>query len=186
MPSSPNLSRPADARPTLLAAVAEVAERSLFAFADPADLAGFEERVGHLGRDEPWLTSHVVFAGPASGQFALSLPAPCARTFAAAFAGRESVDEIRDGEMYDFAGELANMVCGAWLTATDPGTRFTLTPPQVEREDAACALPSESPDLALVVHATIDDAPVRMVIRWIDAGAESPLVAAGTGAGDVA
>jgi CheY-specific phosphatase CheX len=63
-----------------------------------------------------------------------------ARDLAAAFLGMPE-DELDPAAatVSDLAGELANMVCGCWLTATQPNGLFDLAHPVVnsaERPDA--------------------------------------------------
>ena len=85
---------------------------------------------------EPWLTAAIAFSGPFDGVVRMTLPRALAGDLAGAFCGvrPQSLDA---SQVDDFAGELANMVCGLWLTQTHRSERFELTPPVVERRGGA-------------------------------------------------
>ena len=67
---SPISLSPAEYRDALLSAVSEVAEKSLFAFADASELAAFEAAatapLTEGGSD--WLSARVHFSGPMTGR----------------------------------------------------------------------------------------------------------------------
>jgi len=157
--SSP-MSHLAELRRGLPEAVADVAENSLFAFADSSDEATFLEASSGLPAD--WVHASVGFAGSASGRLELSAPAAVVSRLCAAFSG-EMTPEVSDAALVDFAGELTNMVCGTWLTRAWGDLLFALTPPQVVRGGVAPpGSATASPEGML--YMSIDDAPVRLQI----------------------
>lgn len=127
--SSPLWQRLAD-EPTLLASATVVAETSLFSYVDASDAAAFDAAAAGAG---PWLRAGVEFHGPATGSFALVLPLRLAVDLAAAFSGDlEAAPGPADPLVGDFAGEVANMICGSWLTRACREHAFDLGPPRVE------------------------------------------------------
>ena len=154
---------PADSRRTLLAAVSRVAENGLFAFADPSDQAAFDG-VGVSAAGGGWLRARVRFTGLVQGQLVLTVPEALARGLCAAFAGVESADPIRDADLIDFSGELANMVCGGWLSAASPQGTFALMPPQVVRGGPARAETDGRRPLE-TFYVAINDRPVRLEVE---------------------
>jgi hypothetical protein len=172
-----------DYRDALLAAVTEVAEKSLFAFADFSDRAAFDAAAAPLSTDRDWLRAGIRFTGPIDGQFALVVPAGLARRLCAAFAGAEAPDDVGEDDVIDFTGELANMVCGTWLTRTWRHEAFSLTPPRVlhcgpgrkpgveparSSRVAARAVrrsPAGTADTGSL-YLAIDDTPIRLEIDW--------------------
>jgi hypothetical protein len=167
--SSPTLLASADCRAPLLAALTDVAENSLFAFADVSDADRFDDAVRDpVQAGSRWLTASIPFHGSASGRFALTIPETLARRLCASFAGADSIDEIHDGDLFDFSGELANMVCGAWLTRASRHEVFSLRPPRVARTDPD-VLADPGADR---VYLSIDDVPIRLDVSLSPAGAE--------------
>ena len=165
--SSPISLELADHQAALLAAFAEVAENSLFAFAD----ASSEERFDEAARTTPdaWLHAGIRFSGPVGGHLEVVAPATLLRRLCAAFAGAPSPDDIGDHDLFDFAGELTNMVCGTWLTRTWKHESFSLAPPCVfHGPDRSLAV---RPDNASpgTVYLAIDDTPIRLELLWDDA-----------------
>src|ERR1035437_10378622 len=69
----------ADCHGSLLAAAAEVAENSLFTFADASDEAAFDAAAASWNADGGSLCARLRFAGPSSGQFTFTLPVALAR-----------------------------------------------------------------------------------------------------------
>jgi CheY-specific phosphatase CheX len=173
--SSP-ISRPlADYQGALLAAVAEVAENSLFAFADASDEAAFDAAAAASEGGSDWLRASIQFAGPIGGRFTLTVPGALARRLCAAFAGADSADEVSEADLVDFTGELANMVCGTWLTRACQHEAFNLTPPRVLRggPDPAPAHAAGRADPA-TFYLAIDETPVRLAIDWDPAAPAAP------------
>jgi hypothetical protein len=155
-----------DCHELLLAAVSDVAENSLFAFADASEQAAFDAAasapLGDGGSE--WVHAFIDFKGSIAGRFTLTVPEPLARHLCAAFAGAESADEVGDGDLLDFAGELANMVCGAWLTRASRQEAFSLAAPRVGQGP-----PENHPPGAAAsehVYLSIDDVPIRVQIQW--------------------
>jgi hypothetical protein len=163
---SPMSPAPASHGEALLAAVTEVAENSLFAFADASDQASFDAAAtappGEGGSD--WLRAWVHFSGPIAGRFELAVPEPLARHLGASFAGAETGGEISEGDLVDFTGELANMVCGTWLTRSCRHEAFSLTPPDVHRGQPEAAQAGDAASESF--YLSIDDAPIRLTLCW--------------------
>src|SRR5262245_33921102 len=116
---------PATERDRLSDVLARVAERSLFAFAEPADPAGISTEV-----DGGWIEARVSFRGPFSGVMTLVVPATLARQLCSAFLGQDPDEPLEDEALCDFVGEVSNMVCGAWLTGIDAASCFDLAHPE--------------------------------------------------------
>jgi CheY-specific phosphatase CheX len=133
--SSPCSPQRPDGLEALGAAVRQVAEDSLFACAEPCERSRTAGLLEARPVAEPWLTAAIAFDGPFEGVVRMALPRALAGDLAGAFCGvrPQSLDA---SQVDDFAGELANMVCGLWLTQTHRTERFALTPPVV---DAAAA-----------------------------------------------
>jgi CheY-specific phosphatase CheX len=155
-----------DCQGLVLAAVSDVAENSLFAFADASEQEAFDAAAAAPLDDggSAWVNACIDFKGSITGRFTLTLPEPLARHLCAAFAGAESADEVGDGDFLDFVGELANMVCGAWLTRASRHEAFSLTAPRVNPgfpdNNQSEAAASED------VYLSIDDVPIRVQIQW--------------------
>jgi hypothetical protein len=162
-PVSPAL---ADYREALPAAVAEVAENSLFSFADACDEATFCAAAStSLAEDGgEWLRAGVDFIGTLTGHFDITLPETLARRLCASFAGADGGDDIPESGLLDFAGELANMVCGTWLTRSCREQAFTLTPPRVLRQRPHAAEPCDTGCERM--YLSLDDEPIRLQLQW--------------------
>jgi hypothetical protein len=155
---------PADLALGLHAAVVEVAENSLFAFADQSDQATFDAAAGATG---DWICTHIRFTGSTCGTLEVNTPAALVRRLCASFAGASPDDAISESDVVDFAGEFANMVCGTWLTRTCRHESFSLTPPRVIAGSAAIDLGGESGgSSATTLYLAIDDTPIRLVVAW--------------------
>lgn len=114
-------------------AVAHVAEEGFFASVEPIGQVEWDALcVDH----DTWLESSVRFHGPLGGALRCRLPLALARELASAFLGMETGDLsptdplVQDQLVQDLTGELANMVCGRWLTRTQ-GQVFDLEHPVV-------------------------------------------------------
>ena len=133
--SSPCSPQRPDALEALGAAVRQVAEDSLFACAEPCERSRTAGLLEARPVTEQWLTAAIAFNGPFEGVVRMTLPRALAGDLACAFCGVRP-HSLDASQVDDFAGELANMVCGLWLTQTHRSERFELTPPVV---DAAAA-----------------------------------------------
>ena len=133
-------------------AVTNVAERSFFAFAEAADPSA---AAALAAPGAPALTSVVRFTGPSRGEMRVTMPATLARELAQQFSGDPTL-EFSEADLIDMAGEFANMVTGAWLTATDAASTFDLTAPAVTRD-------SVPPPVALMMQ--INGQPVGLSWR---------------------
>lgn len=150
--SSANLRRTPDAtehHDSVRDALVEVAENSFFAYVDPLDMAGFEELAGTA---ETWLRADVHFTGAFGGHMALLLPETLARELHASFLGAPPDEVAEDGPLFDLVGELANMVCGSWLTRTCQRRRFDLEHPAVARVQSPGAGPDPTADLLVALN----------------------------------
>src|SRR5262245_58629568 len=97
---------PAPAEPGgLSGALVSVAERSFFAFAEPAPPDASLESEGG------WYEATVSFAGGCRGRVTLGIPRVLAAELAAAFLGAEPDDVPDEAACGDLAGEFANMAC---------------------------------------------------------------------------
>ena len=114
-------------------AVCNVAERSFFAFAEAGDpsLAAALAPAG-----SPAMSAAVRFTGPCCGQMQVTMSTALTRELAHQFAGDPDL-QFSDADLIDMAGEFANMVTGAWLTATDAASTFDLAAPVVTQTEAA-------------------------------------------------
>ncbi len=139
----------------LLESMTDVAENSLFAMVDVAEDATW--RAAAESEEGAMLLAHVGFSGPFSGAIDVLLPAALAQELGAAFLGAESPEEVSPANAADFAGEFANMTCGAWLTRTHPKDAFSLSAPQVAVSPADEPAGAGSTALFLLVN----DRPVR-------------------------
>jgi chemotaxis phosphatase CheX-like protein len=170
--SSP-ISRPfADDQAVLLSAVTEVSENSLFAFADRSDARAFGAAVA---ADPDWLVARIRFSGPIGGRFALTIPRALALRLCAAFAGADTAEAIGDGDLLDFTGELANMICGTWLTRACQHEAFGLTPPSVLPAGPAAVAGGDPlrPD-SWTCYLAIDDTPIRLEIDAVAGALATP------------
>lgn len=168
----------ADHLGALLAAVTEVAENSLFTFADASDEATFDVAAAAAGIDDTdgdWLRASIRFTGPVAGQFALTVPVGLARRLGAAFAGADTANDMGEDDLIDFTGELVNMMCGTWLTRACQHEAFTLTPPRVLRGGPDRAMGGEPDDAeSTSFYLAIDDTPIRLEIGWSTAAPTAP------------
>ncbi|MEP7305658.1 MAG: chemotaxis protein CheX [Acidobacteriota bacterium] len=160
---SPISPSPVEDRDALLAAISDVAENSLFAFADASEQAAFEAAatapLTEGGSD--WLSARVHFSGPVAGRLELTVPEPLARHLCASFSGAETPEEIGETDLVDFIGELSNMMCGTWLTRARRHDAFSLTPPEVHRG----APRGDRSEDAELFYLSIDEAPIRVVVQ---------------------
>jgi len=111
--------------------VGRVAEDSLFACAEPYEASRTPGLLQARPVAEPWLSAAIAFSGPFDGVVRMTLPRALAVELAGAFCGvrPQSLDAA---QVADFAGELANIVCGLWLTRTQRNARFELAAPVVD------------------------------------------------------
>ena len=67
---------------------------------------------------EPWLTAAIAFNGPFDGVVRVTLPRAAGRRARRRVLRGGSRRALDAAQLADFTGELANMVCGRWLTQT--------------------------------------------------------------------
>ena len=114
----------------LAAATTAVAEGTLFAFVDVLDRPAWQAETA-AWQAQPWLSGAVAFSGPAQGTLHVVLPAALARDLAGAMLGTEG--DVPEPQLDDLVGEMANMICGGWLSARAPHVTFDLAAPSVQR-----------------------------------------------------
>lgn len=151
----------------LCQALVEVGERSYTSFVEPCDAARLDEILPGLAR-EPWMQASVEFRGAFGGAFRMALPESLARDLVGSFLGLPPGEPADDGQVADLTGEMANMVCGDWLTRACFRRRFDLRPPVVaplpEGWSPGCwGLPG-SPDGALMC---LNDQPVCLHLSFV-------------------
>jgi hypothetical protein len=126
-----------DAPAALTAAVADVAERSFFACAEPCEAGRFAELVEGTMR---WYSVTVEFeARSCAGAVRCLVPEELAATMFEALSAPNAGDaETASADVADLLREFANMVCGAWLMRAAGQHRFDLRTLPVS-VSAACA-----------------------------------------------
>ncbi len=72
------------------------------------------------------------FVGQPSGSFSLAVSREAAEEMAAGFLGFE--DEVTPGQPAEVIREMANMVCGSFLSKVESDTHFELSSPQTPAE----------------------------------------------------
>ncbi len=160
--SSPRLPQPADRLAALRAAATRVAEHSLFAYAEACPATKAAGLVRARAAAERWLAVAVPFTGPFEGSVRLSLPQTLATDLAAAFSGL-SAQSLDEAQIADFAGELANMMCGRWLTETHRAERFALASPEVAATTAGAVAATDVSE-ADTVGLLVKDTPVLLAV----------------------
>ncbi len=160
--SSPRLPQPADHLAALAVAAARVAEDSLFAYAEACPPAKAAALIRARAATEGWLAVAVPFTGPFEGSVRLSLPQALATDLAAAFSGLPA-PSLDDAQLTDFAGELANMMCGLWLTQTHRAERFALGSPQVAATTAGGVAATDVSEVD-TVGLLLKDTPVLLAV----------------------
>ena len=116
---------------SVVQAVCNVAERSFFAFAEPADAASADTLAPAGTRA---MSASVRFSGPCAGVMHVTMAVELTRELAALFSGDPDLT-FSDADLTDMAGEFGNMVTGAWLTAADATSTFDLAAPVVTYVD---------------------------------------------------
>jgi hypothetical protein len=148
----------------LFAACASVAEQCLYGVADCCGEAAF---AGYEPFDaDGWLRAIVSFTGVVHGEVALTVRAASAREWCAGFAGLAPDDPLTEQQVWDFAAEMANMTCGAWLTHWSGNELFALEPAVIEPLPEGA--PAPEPPGGCVQHLLINDVPVRVAARVHD------------------
>lgn len=153
----------ADGLAALGAAMVQVAEDSLFAYAEPCDPERFAAMLAERDAVEPWLSASVAFKGPFEGTASVSLPRALAADLCGSFCG-VSTDELSEPQVVDFAGELTNMACGLWLTHTHRTERFDLTAPHVSAITGA-ALAGGAAAGACASGIALNDVPIQIALH---------------------
>jgi hypothetical protein len=148
-----------DSEAALVAAVGDVAERSFFAFAEACEAGRFAELVEGTDR---WYSATVAFEeGGFDGSVRCLVPEDVAALMFDSFTGRGFDEpEPPSAHVCDLMGELANMVCGAWLTRAASHQIFNLkTLPVVLSK--ACAPASDESWLTFAFY----DKPIAVAVR---------------------
>jgi hypothetical protein len=155
--------------PSLEAALTEVAEQSFCGFVEPCTPDRFGELLDSARETGgAWLRAHLGFKGPFQGELTVDLPEPLAKSLLASCLGLDANDDSQFSPVVieDGAGELANMICGTWLTRSYGSARFDLKPPRVERLAQQAFTVSTAATVATdangVLLTGINDQPVRV------------------------
>ncbi|MEO5820473.1 MAG: chemotaxis protein CheX [Vicinamibacteraceae bacterium] len=154
--SSPRSPQRAEAFAALGGAAVRVAEDSFFAYAEPCEPTRTARLMQARPVDEPWLAVAIAFTGPFDGVVQVSLPRSLAADLGGAFCGVRP-QSLDGAQIADFAGELANMMCGLWLTQTHRSDRFALAAPVVTQAaagDVAASADADPDGLGIVVNDT--------------------------------
>lgn len=138
-------------------AVIAVAERSFFAWAEPAGDAG------SVAADGVWHHASVAFDGDFRGRTTFSVPPSLADELFRCFLGLGPDDPVDQAALRDLLGEFANMSCGSWLTGVQGRRCFTLASPEVESNGQT---PVEEPTAVVLVN----DQPVLIGVTLEVAG----------------
>ena len=154
--------QPPDGLEALGAAVRQVAEDSLFACAEPCERSHTARLLEARPVTEPWLTAAIAFSGPFDGVVRMTLPRALAGDLAGAFCGVQP-QSLDASQIDDFAGELANMVCGLWLTQTHRSERFELAAPSVAAAATADVAAMAAPDSG-TQGIVLNDTPVLIAL----------------------
>ena len=157
---SPQRPSAPDSLAALGAAAVRVAEDSLFAYAEPCGTARTTAMLQARPEAEPWLSASVTFRGPFDGKVRVSLPRTLAADLGGAFSGLPAT-ALDDHQLADFAGELANMVCGRWLTLTHRAEHFELAAPVVAGAAAGAVAATFEPD---AIGVALNDSPLLIVL----------------------
>jgi CheY-specific phosphatase CheX len=129
-------------------AIASVAERSFFAYAEPVTSA--------VPMPGECYEICVAFTGAFTGVVRIVMPIGLAFDLCTAFAGVDPGDGMEQSSVADLAGEFGNMACGTWLTSLGEAVCFSLTHPVVN----ACADAESRPAVML-----INDQPISVTLE---------------------
>ena len=148
-----------DSEAALVAAVRDVADRSFFAFAESCDAGQFAELVDGTDR---WYSATIAFNESGfDGSVRCLVPEDVAAMMFDSFTGRGFDDPAPPAaDVSDLMGELANMVCGAWLTRAASHQTFTLKPLPVVLSQACAPASGESWNTVAV-----NDRPFAVAVR---------------------
>jgi hypothetical protein len=105
-------------------ALAEVLETMFFTYVlDAPDFGG-------IPAGTPAISSRLNFRGTPSGVFEIAIPVDAARTLAAGFLGEDET-ELCGREIGEVICELANMLCGSFLSRIGALSTYELSHPEV-------------------------------------------------------
>lgn len=156
---------------TLRHAIVEVAEASFFAFTGPLDAAGFAAMAGPPGASADrggaaWYAMTVGFSGDLHGAIDVAVPETLAASLVGGFLGLDPSEPAAPDALRDGMGELANMICGTWLTRACRDGHFDLSPPAVTRVQGTPPYDAASraaPDVD--VYMLVNELPLRVLVR---------------------
>jgi len=108
----------------------------------------------------PAMSSQLKFRGSPSGVFEIDISLDAARSLAAGFLG-EDEQELPEAKTEEVVCELANMLCGSFLSRIGDGSTFDLTHPErvethMESPDACVSF--ELPEGHLAIALRIEEA----------------------------
>ena len=153
-----------DAHEAFAHALIGTAEQSFFAY---VSVCGESDIAAAAGAVDAWFQASVSYRASVAGTVTVLLPEPLTRDLHAAFLGDVPEEPVSDGDLADFAGEFANILCGSYLTSQCPEVAVPLGAPVVTRIGAALASPWVGATTA--VFAMLNDQPVAL---WYHSGAE--------------
>ena len=134
-------------------------------FVEPADNAQFADAVGLV--KDTWLKASVAFEGSFAGAVEITLPEPLGQWLVTSLLGMQGDERLGEPPQFDGVGEVANMVCGAWLSRLSDDCLFELRVPAVTRMTAGWTpLVENRARQELVCRmVTINELPMRVLIR---------------------
>lgn len=141
----------------LLAAAPEVMETMFFSEALVSEAPAENEA--------PVVRAIVAFSGEPHGNLSAEVDEPAARRLAADFVGAMEPDELSPKQVEEVVGELANMLCGAMLTALHTDRIFELATPVVSH-----ATPTKHRTAVADSYFDLGDGGLRIAV---DVGAQS-------------
>jgi len=140
-------------------ALVEVAECS---FAASVSRSNEEQFRDAAKRVQLWIGASVLFEAALSGAVLIVMPETLARGLFQSGLGVERGVIPMDGRLFDLVGEVANMVCGAWLART-VNHHYDWRPPEISRLQREQVTPGT--DCLLV---TIDKQPCLVRLAFHD------------------
>jgi CheY-specific phosphatase CheX len=145
------------------ASIIEVAEHSFAMFTESCTQRRFDELLSRSsGSGAEWMRATLAFKGPFEGELTVDVPEPLALELLASCVGISSPGEENLPSVEDAVGELANMVCGTWLTKNHGAQKFDLKPPRVDRVDANNLRHLWASTAANALLMGLNDQPVRV------------------------
>ncbi len=150
-------------------AVTAAVERSFFTVVEPCDERDLAQFIG----DAPgWLVASVHFSEEdAAGSLFCTLRRSSAVELFNSFGGRDpNGPPPSEEDLFDLMGELANMVCGSWLTRLANHQMFKLSRPVVHQAPDSDQLPSADSRILM----TMPCGPLIVEVRFAKSDEHQP------------